>query len=91
MLDWTMGLDLVEIVMRTEEEFDIEISDPEAEAIKTPGELINFVKTRPEVVRQELKEEEIRNRIWSILEDELGIKREEWTDNSRFIEDMNAG
>ncbi len=86
-----MGLDLVEIVMRTEEEFDIEISDPEAEAIKTPGELINFVKTRPEVVRQELKEEEIRNRIWSILEDELGIKREEWTDNSRFIEDMNAG
>ena len=38
-----MGMDGVEIVMTVEERFGIEISNPEAEQIVTPGELIDLV------------------------------------------------
>ena len=38
-----MGLDAVEILMRTEEVFGISIPDGEAEEVKTPGDLFRFV------------------------------------------------
>lgn len=38
------SLDTVELIMALEEEFDIEISDEEAEKINTIQEAINFVK-----------------------------------------------
>lgn len=41
-----MGLDLVEIVVRTEDAFDIIISDADATRITTPRELADFVATK---------------------------------------------
>lgn len=41
-----MGLDAVELVMATEEAFDIQITDAEAESLVTPGQLIDFVMAR---------------------------------------------
>ena len=38
------SLDVVELVMALEEEFDIEIADEEAEQIATVGDAINFIK-----------------------------------------------
>jgi acyl carrier protein len=38
-----MGLDGVEIVMRTEESFGIEIPDEVAETLLTPAALVDFV------------------------------------------------
>jgi acyl carrier protein len=40
------SLDLVELVMALEQEFDLEISDEEAEKIKTVGDAVNFVKEK---------------------------------------------
>ena len=40
------SLDLVELVMALEEEFDIEISDEEIEKIKTVGDVINHIQSR---------------------------------------------
>jgi len=40
------SLDLVELVMTMEEEFDIEISDEEAEKIITVQNAIDFIKAR---------------------------------------------
>ncbi len=37
------SLDLVEVIMAIEEEFDIEIPDEEVEKISTVGEAINFI------------------------------------------------
>lgn len=37
------SLDIVELVMELEEEFDIQIPDTEAEKIKTVGEAIDFI------------------------------------------------
>ena len=39
-------LDLVELVMATEEEFDIEISDDDAEKITTVGDLTKYVSAK---------------------------------------------
>jgi acyl carrier protein len=40
------SLDIVELVMAMEEEFDIEIPDEDAEKIQTIGEAIAYVKER---------------------------------------------
>jgi len=38
------SLDLVELIMAMEEEFDIEISDEEAEKLQTVQDAINYIK-----------------------------------------------
>ena len=43
------SLDIVELVMAMEEEFDIEIPDDEAEKIQTIGDAVRYVKERLEV------------------------------------------
>ena len=39
------SLDIVELVMAMEEEFEVEIPDEEAENIKTVGDSINYINT----------------------------------------------
>ncbi|AGC46508.1 acyl carrier protein [Myxococcus stipitatus DSM 14675] len=39
------SLDIVELVMAMEEEFEVEIPDEEAENIKTVGDAVNYIKT----------------------------------------------
>lgn len=40
------SLDVVELVMELEDEFDLEIADEEAENINTVGDAVNFIKER---------------------------------------------
>ena len=42
------SLDIVELVMAMEEEFDIEIPDDDAEKIQTIGDVISYVKEKYE-------------------------------------------
>ena len=39
------SLDIVELIMAMEEEFEVEIPDEEAENIKTVGDAINYINT----------------------------------------------
>ncbi|MCP3771728.1 acyl carrier protein [Paenibacillus sp. MZ04-78.2] len=39
------SLDVVELVMELEEEFDIEISDEDAEKITTVGQVVEYIKS----------------------------------------------
>lgn len=38
------SLDVVELVMELEDEFDMEISDEDAEKITTVGDVVNYIK-----------------------------------------------
>ena len=38
------SLDVVELVMELEDEFDLEIADEEAENINTVGDVVNFIE-----------------------------------------------
>ncbi len=38
------SLDVVELIMALEEEFDMEIADGEAENIKTVGDVVDYIK-----------------------------------------------
>jgi len=40
------SLDVVELIMALEEEFDIEIPDEDAEKIKTVGDAVNYIKEK---------------------------------------------
>lgn len=40
------SLDTVELIMKFEEEFDVEIADEEAEKLATVGDIINFLKDK---------------------------------------------
>ncbi len=40
------SLDIVELVMALEEDFDLEISDQEIESIKTVGDVIKYIESK---------------------------------------------
>ncbi len=40
------SLDVVELIMAFEEEFDVEIPDEDAEKIQTVGDVINYIKAK---------------------------------------------
>ncbi len=42
------SLDIVELIMALEEEFEMEISEEEAEKISTVGDVVDYIKTHAE-------------------------------------------
>lgn len=83
------GMDLVELVYRVEEEFELTMSDEDAEQIKTPGQLIDYLMGRPEV-SPKWSRGYVALSVWMMVEDELGIDRNDFNEDSRFIEDMGV-
>jgi hypothetical protein len=81
-----MGLDLVELVYRVEEEFEITVSDGDAEKICTTGMLIEYLMSRPEVSGK-WSRDYVHLSTWMMIEDELAINRDDFDDDSRFVED----
>ncbi len=84
-----MGLDLVELVMRVEEEFEVTISDESAAAMTTPRHVIDYLMQQPSISEQ-WSRDYVAISVWLMIEDELGIERNQFNEDSRFIEDMGA-
>lgn len=82
-----MGLDLVEMVMRIEEEFEITIPDEIAVTLVTPKTVIDYLISIPKI-NEKCSRNYIAIIVWLILEDETGIDRKDYNEDSRFIEDM---
>lgn len=82
-----MGLDLVEMVMRIEEEFEITIPDEAAVTMVTPGTVIDYLMTLPEI-NEKWSREQVRQVVFTIVEDESGNLRDHFNEDSRFIEDL---
>lgn len=82
-----MGLDLVEMVYRIEEEFEISIPNETAETLTTPKSIIEYLMSISKI-NEKWSRDYVANLIWLILEDETGIDRKDYNEDSRFIEDM---
>lgn len=82
-----MGLDLVETVMRIEEEFEITIPNEIAVTLVTPRTVIDYLMSRPEI-SENYSRDSVAASVWLILEDEAAINRKDYNEDSRFIEDM---
>jgi hypothetical protein len=83
-----MGLDLVEIVMRVEEDFEVEIPDEISETLTTPRIVIDYLANLPKFSERNRPREYIADKVWLILEEVVAIDRHDYNEDSRFIEDM---
>ena len=82
-------MDLVEATSRIEEVFELRITDEDASRLTTPGEVVDYLMPRIEFLGKGTREE-VLSSVWTILEEELGIDRNNFNESSRFVEDMGA-
>jgi len=85
-----MGLDTVELVMRWEEEFDIEISNEAAEHMLSVRDLRDFVLSEYQRSDRPSDADDIFRRIVQITADQLGLKTEEIGLDTTFVDDLGA-
>ena len=89
-----MGLDVVELVMRVEEHFEIDIPDEIAGTIDSPGELKRVVglhvgrRTHSDARSRATGAAEISEAIDAIVEDETGIERTRFHDGSHLVHEL---
>lgn len=86
-----MGMKSVEILMAVEEQFGITIADAEAENIRTPGQLIDFVSSKlavtiATVTWKAYSRSEIALGVKEIVTDILGCKN--YHEDADFVKDL---
>lgn len=91
-----MGLEIVEVIMRVEEEFDIEILDEEAETLNTVGRLYECVLQKLKVKASATASgqpapQEVWDALRAALADELSVPIEKLTAETDFVRDLNLG
>ncbi len=82
-----MGLDLVEMVMCVEEEFEITIPGEVAETLVTPRTVIEYLMSLSKI-KEKWSRDYVALCVMMIVERESGINKENFNEDSRFIEDM---
>ena len=84
-------MDLVKTVSRIEEKVEIEIPNEALENFTTPQIIIDYLHNLPKFQNLNRPREYLADKIWLIIEDEAGIERKDFNENSRLIEDMGMG
>ena len=84
-----MGLDTVELVIRTEEEFDIQIENSEAEQIITVNDLFECVaKKLSENSRLNVERDILLQQVIQIVSEQAGVDTEKIKPSSSFLDDL---
>ena len=83
-----MGLDLVELVIETEERFDIEIDDEDAQYLGTVGELARYVSDKTLGQEKEYSYEEATRIVIEMLVKNYGIPEGKANSTSHFVDDL---
>jgi acyl carrier protein len=86
-----MGLDIVELVMKVEEHFEIEIPDAEAAKLETVGLLHGYIVWELDRLgRFNGDRDEVYARLRKVICDQLGIHPDEVVPSARFVDDLGA-
>lgn len=83
-----MGIDIVELVMEAEEEFEIQIPDQIAAGVTTAGELSELIRQR--LAARGLPELDPWPRVQRLISEQLGVALENVTPNSHFVRDLGC-
>ena len=86
-----MGLDIVELVMALEEEFEVQISDRDAEKLVLVGQVSDYIAQKPREPGESHGEDEIWNRVKRVVIEQLGVKPEQVTRQTNFVYDLGCG
>lgn len=80
-----MGLDSVELIMRIEEEFSIEISDIEAGEILTVGDFYKLILKK---IDRADDNQEIWEMLCNAIIEQGGVPRAKITPDARIVDDL---
>jgi len=83
-----MGLEIVEMFINFEEEFDISIPDEIASTLVTPRHVIDFLMNTEDAEEQAWSREDVAKRVWLRIRNGPGVKTEQFNEDSYFVEDM---
>jgi acyl carrier protein len=87
--EWNaMGLDTVELVLKIEEDFDIEIPRSEAQDILTVGDLARCISNLCTGKNNRVPVDFAFERIANILEEDFGGTRRLVTPSARIVKDL---
>jgi acyl carrier protein len=84
-----MGLEIVELIIRLEEKFAIEIPDADAERLATIEEIEHYIAGRLDIPAEE--RDALFERIRAIVVDELGVPPGKVRRETRLVEDLDLG
>lgn len=87
-----MGLDIVEFLIATEQEFDLKLPDDEVSVISTVGELTDLVYQKLLVKHGLIRcpsNEVVYQKIKELLYQEQKISSERISRSSRFVQDLH--
>ena len=82
-----MGLGLVETLYRIEDEFEVTIPNEVSETLVTPRMVIDYLMSLPKVTEKRSRDYVFLS-VMLIIEEESGFNREDFSEDSRFIEDL---
>lgn len=86
-----MGLDSVELVMKVEEHFDIEIPDDVAQSLETVGLLHNFVyQELQRLGRQGVGYNQVFDDLRAIICEQLGVNARDVVSEAHFVRDLRV-
>jgi len=86
-----MGLDTVELIMKVEEQFGIEIPNPEAAKLETVGLLHGYiVEELSRLGRFNGDRDGVYAQLRDLICDQLGVEPEEVMPSARFVDDLGA-
>jgi acyl carrier protein len=85
-----MGLDTVELVIRVEKEFDIEIPNADAARLVTVGDMHAYLVDALRRQGRIESTDSVYAQLHDIICDQLGVKAQEVIPSARFVDDLGA-
>ena len=91
-----MGLDIVELIIAIEDEFDLKIPNEDAERLRTVGDIYWYVRehaqessdTASRVIARERESDPLMDRVLDVIEHNTGVRRSSLVPDASLVNDL---